>query len=99
MLIATAGVAFLFAILGIGVRQNNSLSWGVGVSLALLPVLFIVYAMVTVFAKVFCDLGNSMLGPLDTSAAVTVVVKRQPVMPEQEPESNIFSNDEATDGQ
>ncbi len=102
MLIVTAGAAILFSILGMGIRQNNSMGWGVGVSLALLPVLFMVYGMIAVCAKVFCQFGNSMLGPLDTSTSVNVVVQRQPVMPDPEPDqksdSNIASN-EATDGQ
>ena len=59
MLIATAGGAILFSIVATGIRQDNSMGWGVVFSLALLPVLFAAYGMVAVFAKVFCSLGNS----------------------------------------
>ena len=98
MLIATAVVAILISIVATGIRQDNAMGWGVVVALALLPVLFLAYGVMTVFAKVLCDFGNSMLGPLDTSTSVNVVVQRQPVMSDQQPHADIASN-EAADGQ
>ena len=97
MLIATAGVAILISVVATGIRQDNAMGWGVVVSLALLPVLFLAYGLMTVFAKVLCEFGNSMLGPLDTSTSVNVVVQRQPVMSDQESDANVASN-EAVDG-
>lgn len=96
LLIVTAGVAILISIVATGIRQDNSMGWGVVVSLALLPVLFILYGVVTVFARLFCDFGNAMLGSLDTAAFGNVVVKRQPVMPDQQLDSSNASA-EATD--
>lgn len=97
LLIATAGMAILISIVATGIRQDNSMGWGVVVSLVLLPVLFTAYGLVTVLASVFCELGNSMLGTLDTSAFTNVVVKRLPTMPDQEANSN-SSPAEANEG-
>ena len=96
LLLATAGVAIFISIVATGIRQDNPMGWGTVASLALLPVLFLVYGVVTVCARVFCEFGNTMLGPLDTAAFTNVVVKRLPVMPDQEPDSDPAST-EATD--
>jgi hypothetical protein len=88
LLIATAGVAILISIVATGIRQDNSMGWGVVISLSLLPVLFVAYGIVTVLARTFCQLGNSILGPLDTSTFTNVVVQRQPVMSDQVPEAH-----------
>ena len=95
LLITTAGVAILISIVATGIRQGNTMGWGVVVSLALLPVLFLAFGMVTVLARVFCELGNSMLGTLETSAFTNVVVKRLPVMSDQGPDSNVASTEES----
>lgn len=88
LLLATAGVAILISIVATGIRQDNPMGWGAVVSLALLPVLFLIYGIVSVIAKLFCEFGNAMLGPLDTATPVNVVVDRLPVMPDEEPDSN-----------
>ena len=94
LLIATAGVAILISIVATGIRQDNSMGWGVVISLSLLPVLFMGFGIATILAKMFCHLGNSMLGPLDTSTFINVVVQRQPVMSDHEPNAHVASTEE-----
>jgi len=96
LLIATAGAAILISIVATGISQGNPLGNGVVVSLCLLPVLFLGYCFVTVLARMFCGLGNSLLGPLEAPTLPNVVVKRQPLMADQEIHSNSASI-EATD--
>ena len=90
---ATAGLAVLVSIVSMGIRQENSMGWGMVISIALLPVLFLVYGITVTLAKLFCNLGNSLLGPLPSSTWAVSAAWQASEKIDQYPDSDVSVTD------
>ena len=75
---ATAIVAVVVSIVAVGIQNENSLGWGVVISLTLLPVLFLAFCFVVMMANGFCKFGTSFFGPLKNPASSLAVADRDP---------------------
>ena len=67
-MLATAGVAVVVSVVAVGIQEENRMGWGVIISVALLPILFLIFGIVVMLANIFCNLGFSMLSPVKKSA-------------------------------
>ena len=99
LMLATAVVAVVFSIVAVGIQGKNLMGWGAVVSVALLPVLFLIYGVAVMLANMFCRFGNSCLGPLETapSSLAHSAVASQPSLKPHEPSGSNPSITEAAD--
>ena len=88
LMFATAVVAVVVSIVAVGIQKENSMGWGVVISLAILPVLFLAFGFVVVMSSVFCKVGTSLLGPLKHPALPLAVANRDPPKVDRQLDAN-----------
>ena len=91
LMIATAGVAIVVSIVAVGIQQDNLMGWGAVVSVALLPVLFLVFGLVVMLANVFCNSGTSFFGPLEKSPSPSslAIAGQDPQKKDEQPAADV----------
>lgn len=76
LLFATAGIAVVVSVVATGIEQENLMGWGVVISVAILPLLFLAHGAVILLAQLLCRMGIALLGPLESTAAPAVTTKK-----------------------